>query len=341
MLAVITRGNGDVALENIPQPVPGEYECLCKITACATCSGTDRKIIRRGFGWANEFPAILGHESVGTIIACGSKVRNYKVGDRVLRPAVTLPWTNFAGYASFMGGFAEYGVVVDMKEKGYNGLIDIYPRYQQIVPADITISDADATMMIMLKEVAGSCKAAAITPGSTVLVLGSGSVAQAMCFFAKYFGAGKVIAAARRREPLALCAAVGADVTVTLDGDELETRVAELTGDRGVNYILDAAGGVDLLVRAGRMLADGGFIASYASMPNGKFPNELICGKGSWRMAPPQIPEHEMHNFICDLLRKGELDPKKFYTHTIKFTDFVSGFQLLEERKAGKIVFTM
>ena len=76
-------------------------------------------------------------------------------------------------------------------------------------------------------------------------------------------------------------------------------------------------------------------------MPNGKFPNELICGKGSWRMAPPQIPEHEMHNFICDLLRKGELDPKKFYTHTIKFTDFVSGFQLLEERKAGKIVFTM
>ena len=90
--------------------------------------------------------------------------------------------------------------------------------------ADCKISDADATMLVMLKEVAGACKGAGIAKGQTVLVLGAGAVAQAMCFFSSHAGA-KVIVAARRAEPLERCIKCGADTAVNLVSDNLEDIV--------------------------------------------------------------------------------------------------------------------
>jgi threonine dehydrogenase-like Zn-dependent dehydrogenase len=41
MKAVIAQGGGRVVMANVPMPKPTDYQCLCKIDACATCSGTD------------------------------------------------------------------------------------------------------------------------------------------------------------------------------------------------------------------------------------------------------------------------------------------------------------
>ena len=115
MRAAITDGKGNVKLMDIPEPKPDSYQCLCKIEACATCTGTDKKLVNGQMPWANKYPAILGHESFGIVIHCGDKVRNIKIGDRFLRPAAAYPGTLLGNYASWMGGFAEYGLVTDNK----------------------------------------------------------------------------------------------------------------------------------------------------------------------------------------------------------------------------------
>lgn len=343
MKAVITDGQGNVELQDISMVQPSDYQCLCRIDACATCSGTDQKLVKSGFAWADKYPAILGHEGVGTVIKCGAKVKNFKVGDRVLRPAVALPGTMYGELASWMGGFAEYGLVTDTGAME-NASADIdpfgYARYQQVIPADCRISNADATMLVMLKEVAGACKGANIRKGHTVLVLGAGAVAQAMCFFSSFVGA-KVIVAARRSEPLELCRKCGADVTVNLTCDDLEDIVMRETANNGVDRVMDAAGNVELAVRGANLLADGGGIASYATVEGGSFPKERISPKGAWQMLESAVPENEMHEEIIAMYNDGKLDPSLFYTHKMDFAEFEDGFPMLGAKKAGKIVFEM
>lgn len=342
MKACITDGKGNVKLEDIPMVTCGPYQCLCKIDACATCSGTDKKLVNGMFDWADKYPAILGHEGVGTVIECGSKVKNFKVGDRVLRPSVALPGTMYGKLASWMGNFAEYGLVTDIKAME-NPTSDIdpfgYTRYQQVIPQDCNISNADATMLIMLKEVAGACKGAGIKANQTVLVLGAGAVAQAMCFFSNAAGA-KVIVAARRDDALQGCLACGATHAINITKADFVSSVLELTNKRGVDIIMDAAGDANFAISAGSLLVDGGGIASYATVDGG-FPVDKVKAQGSWKLITTAVPENEMHEEVISLINAKKLNPKDFYTHTINFASFEAGFDMLTKKKATKIVFEM
>ena len=43
MKSAITDGKGNLWIEKLPIPEPSEYQALCKVHACASCTGTDRK----------------------------------------------------------------------------------------------------------------------------------------------------------------------------------------------------------------------------------------------------------------------------------------------------------
>jgi L-iditol 2-dehydrogenase len=62
----------------VPDPVCGPGEVVCRVIACATC-GSDVH------GWyvARKLPAVLGHEPVGEIVETGTGVTRVAPGDRV------------------------------------------------------------------------------------------------------------------------------------------------------------------------------------------------------------------------------------------------------------------
>ncbi|MCS7181023.1 MAG: alcohol dehydrogenase catalytic domain-containing protein [bacterium] len=68
MKVIVTEGKGDVKIKKVPIPALGDYECLCKTLAFATCTGTDLKIIDGKIFWFKNYPVILGHESAGKVI---------------------------------------------------------------------------------------------------------------------------------------------------------------------------------------------------------------------------------------------------------------------------------
>ena len=115
MKGAVTDGKGNIWIQDVPKPVIGDYECLCKIDCCATCTGTDMMSINGTISWAQQdrYPALIGHESVGVVIETGKKVRNIKAGDRFLRPAAWYPGEYKEGLFSMMGGYAQYGIVTD------------------------------------------------------------------------------------------------------------------------------------------------------------------------------------------------------------------------------------
>jgi L-iditol 2-dehydrogenase len=79
MRAVVYRGVNDLRLETVPVPRIGADELLVKVAVCGVCP-TDIKKIHYG---TVPPPRIFGHETAGTIVKTGARVRGFRVGDRV------------------------------------------------------------------------------------------------------------------------------------------------------------------------------------------------------------------------------------------------------------------
>ena len=81
MRSVTLRAPGDLTVENVPVPVPGDGELLIKVRAATTC-GTDLKAWRRGHPQI-PMPGPLGHEYSGDVVAAGNGAK-FEVGDAVM-----------------------------------------------------------------------------------------------------------------------------------------------------------------------------------------------------------------------------------------------------------------
>ena len=108
---------------DVPTPHPAPGQMLVRVAACAVCR-TDLHVIN-GELPDPKLPLILGHEIVGQIAEVGSKVKGFRIGERVGVP--WLGWTcgrcrfcrssrenlceraRFTGY-TIDGGYAEYTV---------------------------------------------------------------------------------------------------------------------------------------------------------------------------------------------------------------------------------------
>ena len=77
----ISKPGGDFELVNREIPNPKENEVLIKVHACGVCHG--EAVTKDGYFPGIKYPRIPGHEVIGTIDKLGSRVDNWKVGQRV------------------------------------------------------------------------------------------------------------------------------------------------------------------------------------------------------------------------------------------------------------------
>jgi len=339
MKAAVTEGKGDIRIVEVPVPEPGPYQCLCKISACATCTGTDLKIIHEKLPWKQDYPGIVGHESIGTVIETGAKVRYIKNGDIRLRPTAVYPGKKSGDYYSLWGGFAEYGLVTDARalKEDFPDTQAGYEQYQLEVPAAMNLTPAEAIMLITLKETAGYVADMKVTLNKSVVVLGAGSVASAMCLFSKLLGAYPLIAVARRNAPLKKIRRFGANFTVNNAKEDMVKRVMEITGGRGADFIIDTAGDVKFFKEAMGMLGKDGKISPYATFTSA----DAIKDVDETKIVRSNTGEVAAHNYMLDLVRMKKVNLKNFYSHIMPFSEIEKGFEMIEKKKASKIVFEM
>lgn len=79
MKAVVYRGVDDLRVETLPVPRIGANELLVRVAVCGVCP-TDIKKIHHG---TVAPPRVFGHETSGTIVRVGARVRRFAVGERV------------------------------------------------------------------------------------------------------------------------------------------------------------------------------------------------------------------------------------------------------------------
>jgi NADPH:quinone reductase-like Zn-dependent oxidoreductase len=222
-------------IHELPLPKIGVHDVMIAVDTAGVGSWEPEQ---RSGAWGVEnahFPLVLGADGAGTVVACGTRVRRFHVGDKVYG-------YNFGGRK---GGFdAEYVAVVD--------------RNVARIPARLDLLHAGASPAVALTALQGIDDALKVKRNERVVVVGaSGNVGTFAIQFAKGRGA-HVLAVASGRDGAALARRLGADVAVDGKHGGVAKALAEFAPD-GVDAVLGLVGGkvlttcIDALRSGGRV----------------------------------------------------------------------------------------
>jgi len=322
---VVTPGRLEIA--EIPEPKPGPNEALVRVEACGICGTTDRHIVagRQAHHPSNWYPAVLGHEALGTVIAVGEQVRKFRVGDRVTRPVAVWPGTSPHGYYSAWGGFAQMGVVRESAAADYTA------DRQHVVPSDLSLEQA--VMAISISEVASWMEKLGDLKDRTVLIGGTGFAACVMAQCARAASARHIIGAGRSPRKFDWLRRNGATDVVSLDAAKEEVR--RIAG-RGADFFLDAAGHQSVFEIGLTCLRPGGTVAIYGA-PEG-FAYRLPLGSVGGDFAVRYIAPEDDRFFVeaCRRIGDGRLDAGQLQSHQWDGLDSLGA--ALAKQDAGEVL---
>lgn len=254
MKAAIVYGLGDWKVTEMPEPQPGPFDCLVKIDACAVCTGTDADIVYGHFPWRSPYPFVLGHESTGLIVEAGPGVRYFQVGQRVTRPAGVLAGETAGGISSNWGGYAEWGLVRDVKAAQEAGASAAEMHASSRTPVPPEVDPVSASLSINQREILSVARRIPFDEGSRLAVLGSGYNGLLFSLFCKHYGAGRVALAGNPAFAGLGAGRYRADAYVDYHQPDAARRICNELGG-APTHVIDAVGSLDSLELAGELLA--------------------------------------------------------------------------------------
>jgi NADPH2:quinone reductase len=221
-------------------PAPDAGEILVKVAA----AGVNRPDVMQRQGLYPPPPGapdVPGLEIAGEIVALGSGVKRWKIGDEVMALVIG-------------GGYAEYCLA----HEGH-----------ALPISTLSIIEAAAVPETFFTVWHNVFERGHLKVGETLLVHGGSSgIGTAAIQLAKNFGA-RVIVTAGSDEKCAACRKLGADTAVNYKTEDFVAATKAATGDKGANVILDMVGG-DYIARNYEAAAVEGRIVQIAFQSNPK-----------------------------------------------------------------------
>jgi len=312
-----------------------DYQARTRLVVGSLCNSTDRKLLDGTFSGCTDFPAVLGHEAVGEVTEVGSKVRNYNVGDLVIRPRMY--FNADVGIREYFGSFAEMGLVTDrlaMVEDDPTDELGDFGHAQQVLPEGI--DPTSGVLGITLKETLSWTRRFGIGPGTSVLVFGTGPVGVSFVVFAKLLGADPVYLAGRTESSIKRAAAKCEPTdTIDITDTDVPATIREMTGGAGIDRVIEGVGDTSIVDTGISCLSENGLIGVYGVAPSTQ---SEASNKDDERVKVIHPDEAEVHEELFGMLRDKRLDAEKFMSHRLPSRQVERGFELLRQRQAFKVV---
>lgn len=314
-------------------PQPGPHQVRVKVNAVAL-NYRDKMIIEGTLPQDLPLPFTPASDMAGVVDAIGTGSTRFRPGDRVISTfspdwidgipkgdARHPPYRALGGF--YQGMLAEY-IVVD-------------ETWLSAAPA--TLDDAQASTLTCAGLTAwfALMERGHLRAGESVLVQGTGGVALFALQIAKAQGA-QVFVTSSSEEKLQRAKALGADHGIhRLQGDWVEP-VYQLTQDRGIDHIIETAGGPNL-VNSLRAVAIHGRI-SVIGMLEGA---EIVLPAGPLLLKSPQIQGIAVghRRALEDLVRAVDANGiKPVIDRRYRFDQLPEALDHLDRGAFGKIVLT-
>ena len=341
MRATVMHKAHDVRIENTPDAaIEKPTDAVIRITRACIC-GSDLWPYNGG---PNVEGQRMGHESIGVVEEVGSEVQRIKRGDVVIMP--------FA-YSDGSCIFCEEGLQTACVHGGFFGnggegggaqaeALRIPLADGTLYALDVGEDDALMPSLLTLSDVMGTGHHAAVTanvrPGGSVAVVGDGAVGLCGVIAARRLGAEQIIIMGRHEDRIALAKEFGATDVVSERGDEAVARVRELTGELGVQSVLECVGTSQAMdtsmdiVRAGGGVGRVG-VPHYETIPGAQmmFYRNVIVAGGP---APVRAYIDELLPEIMD----GRIEPGRVFDRTVGLDEVPDGYRAMNEREALKVL---
>lgn len=298
-------------------PAPAAGECLIRLEKISVC-GSD---IRHEFSHVfpeEHYPGRLGvpgHECAGVVVE--SRCQEFHEGQRVII---------YPGRGVRSGGLVEY--------------IAATPNWMCALPdtgdlAEWVLCQPSGTALYSVQQM-GSLL------GKDVVVVGQGVIGLSFTMLTAKLGAQRVIGIDPLDYRLEWSRKMGATHTINPDQVDPAAAVNELTGGRGGDVVVEAAGYPDSFNTALRLVKQFGKVMVFGIQADEFIPVEhnllmerqatLIPTTGG-RLRDPMAPIKTM----VDLKERGWCDPGQMLTHRLAFAEVQRAFELYESQQDGII----
>jgi len=340
MKALTVMAPNDVRLIDVKKPAVGPKDVLSRVKYCGVC-GTDAAIISGDISFVRDglikYPVRIGHEWSGIVEEVGSEVNNFKPGDRVVGDDSVV----CGECRNCMEG--NYGICESGRGVGtincWDGAFAEYmlmpARQMYKLPDSIPLDEA---ALIEPAAIAyNGLKQSNIRPGTKILIIGTGPIGLAAVGLAKSMGATGVYVSGRKDVKLQIGKIMGADVLVNSTKVDLKGVIAQCTGGKGVDVVLETSGNIDTIQQAMDVVRPGGIvtlIGFYEKALNSfnidKVTINSITIKGVNGTANAFPP-------VIDLMEAGRLTLKPLVTDTYAFEHVMSALKAVDEKSATRI----
>ena len=326
-------------------PACGPLDAIVRPIAVSPCTSDIHTVWEGAIGERTDM--ILGHEAVGEIVEVGSLVKDLKVGEKVIVPAITPDWGSLeaqAGYSMHSGGMLSGWKFSNFKD-------GVFAEYFHVNEADANLArlpeGLDPAAAVMLSDMVPTgfhgAELADVQYGESVCVIGIGPVGLMAVAGAALKGAGRLFAVGSRPNCVEAAKAYGAtDIINYREGDIVE-QILEKTGGKGVDKVIIAGGDNDTFIQAVTMLKPGGRIGNVNYLGEGDFVRtpraEWGCGMGHKTIAGGLMPGGRLRmEKLAALLVNGRLDTSKLLTHRYQGFDHLEEALLLMKDKPKDLI---
>ncbi|HEX5789041.1 MAG TPA: NAD(P)-dependent alcohol dehydrogenase [Woeseiaceae bacterium] len=243
-----------LVMAEVPRPVVGADEVLVRVRA-TSLNHRDLNMLRGEYDEAYPYDGTIPlSDGAGEVIATGTDVTRFAVGDRVAGIFFE-EWLDGppseASLSTDRGGNAG-GMLAELIVSHENALVAI--------PEHLTWEEAATLPCAAVTAWVGLFKRGQIEPGQWVLLEGTGGVSTFGLIFADAFGAKPVVTSSSDQK-LELAMEMGAVGTANYRRNpDWHLAVREITGGHGVDQVLDI-GGRSTLPKVLEILAYGGHVA--------------------------------------------------------------------------------
>jgi len=256
-------GLDKLAYQDVPDPTIGPGDVLVRVRACAL-NHLDL-FVREGLpGLKLPLPFWSGCDIAGDVAEVGSAVQGVAVGDRVaVNPNLHCGRCEFCmkGEHSLC---VSYGILGEHTYGGLAELVKVDGQKLLKLPEQISYTDAAAFILANMTAWRMLLTQARLRAGEDLLIIGvGGGVSSTAVQIGKLCGA-RVIVTSSSDQKLARAKELGADEAINYAKEDWARAVAQKTGRRGVDVVLENvgaatwAGSIRSLAKGGRLVTCGG-----------------------------------------------------------------------------------
>lgn len=324
--------------ENLPIPEIKDNELLIRVKAAAIC-GTDLHIYQWTL-WAQErlkLPMVFGHEFAGEVVAVGSLVRNFKVGDRVAGET-HIPCNKC--YQCQTGNMHNCN---DMKIIGVHTQ-GCFAEYIAI-PVDCAwrLDDDLSFEFGALLEPMGVAVHGILSGeigGKSIAIYGCGPIGLMGIGVAAACGASKIFAIDPFEAKLEVAKQMGAHAVFKSGKDNVAENIRELTEGEGVDVVVDFSGNRNAIQEGFVILRKGGRF-TLVGLPNEPVAlnlTEAIIYKEATVLGVTGRLMYKTWWQCKELLKSGKIDLRPVIGGTYSLKDYEQAFDALKNGAPGKML---